>query len=181
VPIPQIKKCAACQEDKPASEFGHRKGKEALNARCKPCASRIAKEWREANRDRYNKFFRDRNKDPEKRAESVEYINDWRKRNPAKVQAMWTRRKALKRHAPVNDLTADQIQQRFDEFNWHCAYCLKPFEDLEVEHTQPLSKGGSNTLSNIIPACRSCNARKGAKTLLEFLALLTQDKLADAA
>lgn len=31
------------------------------------------------------------------------------------------------------------------------------------------ARGGSNDISNIVPACRSCNSRKGARTIDEFL------------
>lgn len=51
-----------------------------------------------------------------------------------------------------------------------CFYC--GFErKLERDHIVPLSRGGSNDIKNIIPACRSCNARKHAKTAHEFIAL----------
>ena len=50
-----------------------------------------------------------------------------------------------------------------------CAYCgeAKP---LERDHKIPLSRGGSDNIENIIPACRSCNASKNAKTAEEYIA-----------
>ena len=35
-----------------------------------------------------------------------------------------------------------------------------------MDHLTPLSKGGSHTVSNIVPACRPCNSRKGVKEVL---------------
>ena len=35
---------------------------------------------------------------------------------------------------------------------------------LEQEHVIPLSKGGALTLHNIVPACRSCNSKKGVNS-----------------
>ncbi|HEY8807173.1 MAG TPA: HNH endonuclease, partial [Candidatus Limnocylindria bacterium] len=39
---------------------------------------------------------------------------------------------------------------------------------IEADHRAPLSRGGRNTIENILPACRSCNRRKRTKTEDEF-------------
>jgi hypothetical protein len=44
------------------------------------------------------------------------------------------------------------------------------------EHVIPLSRGGGFTADNIVPSCRSCNARKLNKTGEEFLGLLAQER-----
>ena len=38
---------------------------------------------------------------------------------------------------------------------------------LEMDHITPLSKGGDHTASNIVPCCRSCNAKKGTGPVLK--------------
>lgn len=50
-----------------------------------------------------------------------------------------------------------------------CFYCgeAKP---LTRDHNTPLTRGGTDNISNILPACRSCNCRKSTKTAREFLA-----------
>lgn len=50
-----------------------------------------------------------------------------------------------------------------------CAYCGKEGR-LEIEHVHPHSRGGSNSVNNLVVACRSCNEKKGNKSLAEFLA-----------
>jgi len=70
------------------------------------------------------------------------------------------RRRAAKLNAPICDFTPEQWIEVQNAFQHCCAYCEQPFTKLEIEHITPLSKGGSHTLHNIVPACRSCNAKK---------------------
>lgn len=37
------------------------------------------------------------------------------------------------------------------------------------EHCTPLARGGTNTVDNLVMACKRCNLKKGRKTVLEFL------------
>lgn len=50
-----------------------------------------------------------------------------------------------------------------------CAYCGQEGK-LEVEHVTPRSRGGSNSVNNLVVACRPCNEKKGKQSLTEFLA-----------
>ena len=43
-----------------------------------------------------------------------------------------------------------------------CAYC-ESTDGLEWEHIVPRSRGGPDTIDNMVWACRECNARKGAR------------------
>jgi 5-methylcytosine-specific restriction endonuclease McrA len=49
-----------------------------------------------------------------------------------------------------------------------CAYCHTTGVPLEMEHIVPRSRGGSNRVSNLAPACRACNQAKGNRTAAEF-------------
>ena len=69
------------------------------------------------------------------------------------------------------DLTRDEWLEILEEFGDACAYCQARDVPLEIEHVTPISRGGRHTKANVVPACRSCNARKGAKTLFEFAAM----------
>ena len=48
-----------------------------------------------------------------------------------------------------------------------CAYCRAKGVPLQVEHTVPTSRGGSNRASNLTLACEPCNVRKGTQTAAE--------------
>lgn len=96
------------------------------------------------------------------REEILQKIATWRLQNPEKVAAIGRRHKARKATAPINDFTAAQWQAMKEHYGHKCVYCERVMERLEQDHIIPLSKGGSHTLLNIVPACRSCNARKSA-------------------
>ena len=50
--------------------------------------------------------------------------------------------------------------------NNQCQYCGKiyPVEELTVDHILPKSRGGLNTWTNLVCACKKCNQRKGCRT-----------------
>jgi 5-methylcytosine-specific restriction endonuclease McrA len=55
---------------------------------------------------------------------------------------------------------------------WHraCAYCDAQNVPLEIDHIVPRSAGGSNRISNLTLACRTCNDAKGSQPIEVFLA-----------
>jgi len=71
---------------------------------------------------------------------------------------------------------------RFNVFkrdSFRCQYCgqCPPAVVLEVDHITPVSKGGGNTLHNLLTACFDCNRGKAAGLLTEIPQSLT-DKAA---
>lgn len=56
----------------------------------------------------------------------------------------------------------------FDAWGWRCAYCGKETRFLEPDHVEPLSRGGDDTIENLIPACGRCNGQKSNLFLLEW-------------
>lgn len=49
-----------------------------------------------------------------------------------------------------------------------CVYCGSLAT--EADHRIPVIRGGSDHESNLVPACRSCNRRKGSKSTAEWQA-----------
>ena len=84
----------------------------------------------------------------------------WFKANPEKRSSYGKRRRARKNNAPVNDLTATQWEEIKAAYSHRCVYCGRKMQRLTQDHITPLSKGGSHTKSNVVPACRSCNSKK---------------------
>lgn len=89
----------------------------------------------------------------------------WAKKNYGKVARNVSRYRAMLAKAP-GSFTEQEWLDRVAEFNGCCAFCLQPCDHLTVEHMQELSSGGSNEISNIVPACHSCNSRKRDRGML---------------
>lgn len=56
---------------------------------------------------------------------------------------------------------------------WACHYCGRveaPQVKLGKDHKTPISRGGSDSIDNIVPACVWCNTSKSDATYEEFLA-----------
>ena len=52
-------------------------------------------------------------------------------------------------------------------YNFRCAYCGKRTH-LARDHIIPISRSGSDSMDNIVPACKTCNSSKHAKALLDW-------------
>lgn len=78
------------------------------------------------------------------------------------------RRRARIKKSPFNDFSNNDWEEGLKEFENSCAYCGTSDEFLEQEHVIPISLGGSNTKTNIIPSCSNCNQSKGGRLLEEW-------------
>jgi len=134
-------------------------------------ASAATKRWRQANPERvkaYGRKWWDAN--PEKQ---LEYSRRWRKEHPLRSR-VFDRVKAAKRRAEKagngGDYTVQEFLDLCEQYNWKCAYCGcdLTLETATGDHMIPLSSGGSSDISNIAPACRSCNSHKHNKTPEEY-------------
>jgi len=57
----------------------------------------------------------------------------------------------------------------FERDDYTCMYCSTRGGRLECDHMIPISRGGTNEISNLTTACVSCNRSKRAKTPEEWL------------
>jgi 5-methylcytosine-specific restriction endonuclease McrA len=78
------------------------------------------------------------------------------------------KRRAAKRRAPITIVTRADWELCKEVFGHRCAYCFAA-APLTLDHVEPLSRGGAHAMSNIVPACKPCNTRKNARTLLELV------------
>ena len=57
-----------------------------------------------------------------------------------------------------------------------CIYCHSK-TDLTTEHILPRSRGGPDTVDNVIRVCKSCNSSKGSKRLYEWFGRSKKDSI----
>jgi 5-methylcytosine-specific restriction endonuclease McrA len=110
----------------------------------------------------YSVRYRSENQEKERERKAL-----WYKNNRDKVYANGRRRRARILKA-AGTHTAEQWQARLDYYGGKCRYCGCDGK-MEVDHVIPLSKGGTNWPSNLVPACKTCNRKKGAKNFKNFI------------
>jgi 5-methylcytosine-specific restriction endonuclease McrA len=57
-------------------------------------------------------------------------------------------------------------QSIYDAWEWKCAYCEA--EATSLDHVIPRFKSGSSHRTNLVPACRRCNASKASTKMDEW-------------
>lgn len=82
---------------------------------------------------------------------------------PDKRNTLTMRRRAKSYGVKSEDYSRLDI---FARWSHRCVYC--DARAAHLDHVHPLSRGGEDIESNVIPACETCNLSKGAKTLAEW-------------
>lgn len=90
----------------------------------------------------------------------------WALANPLTVKLNNQKKRSRKRNAEGSVSNADWINL-CNRFSGKCAYCTK-ISILTIDHVVPLSRGGTNWIGNILPACKSCNSSKNDSLLIEW-------------
>lgn len=78
--------------------------------------------------------------------------------NPERISHLKSRAYARKRDAEGSHTLLEWNELKV-KFNNLCAICYEP-KKLTKDHIIPLSKEGSDYISNIQPLCRNCNSKK---------------------
>lgn len=97
---------------------------------------------------------------------------EYRKKNPEVKRALHQKRRAIKSGAG-GKFTSTEIYDLFEKQRAMCALCSRKLKKsgenkFHMDHIQPLSKGGTNWISNIQLTCPGCNLKKNAKDPFDF-------------
>lgn len=120
---------------------------------------KIAQERKPINNERARQWYIDNKELMIKRAA------EWKKNNPDKVRISTRNYHSRKRAA--GKFTNKDYMRLFNRLLGKCGYCGINNADT-IDHIVPLSRGGSNFIGNIMPACGSCNYSKQHKTIMEW-------------
>lgn len=135
------------------------------------------RDWRKRNPDKVKAHKKDSAKrHPESQARRLKRYNE---RHP-EVQSMRVHVQNMRQRAKQMDDLFDwkrsELAAMYAEQEGKCAYCGISIywsvpHDVHVDHIHPLSRGGTNELSNLCLSCQDCNFSKGNKTIPEWQAV----------
>ncbi len=124
----------------------------------------------EREREREREHKRERRSDPAYRERERERDRERKRENG---RADLRRRRARKANAPTDNHTPAELVESWDERGLYvCTYCGGPHQ--HIDHVVPLSRGGGETVGNLVPACSPCNLSKGARLPCEWRPELTR-------
>ena len=112
--------------------------------------------------------------DPEHKERHYANIKRWAIRNPDKVAAFRVRRAQAELEG---NATRELINAKWEASDKTCCLCGARIDDTldsphpmsrTLEHLTPIARGGRHDIDNIDFAHRTCNTKKGPKTLDEY-------------
>lgn len=112
----------------------------------------------ERNRDKrraYNRWYAAQRKE-----QTRERQREWKAANPEWVRSQNAARRVA--CAQTRDYT---LTLSFDP----CCYCGAPTD--EIDHIDPISRGGANQWENLTASCKACNRAKSNRALLAWMAI----------
>ena len=151
--------CSKCHETKPLDDFYKlSRSKDGYDTKCKVCNYAANKKHRSTKNGKqyYAKL--------QAEYRQTDSYKKWCN-SPSGIATL--RRKKYKRRSlekAVGDITFATIELLDNIFGNKCLYC-QGHHDITYDHVIPLSRDGTNDLSNLVKACRSCNSSKHIKLL----------------
>ena len=146
--VNERKACTKCRENKQLSEFGPGR------ATCAPCRRAIENARYAANS-----------------AKRIRQADEWRRANPEKVKGYRTghnqKQRAKRASVFVDPNLPSDYRGLLLDFYGACLRCGS-WDNLEIDHVTPISKGGSHELSNMQVLCKPCNSSKGNRSSVDF-------------
>lgn len=104
------------------------------------------------------------------RARIIQWNTEYHRKHRAAVMTRQHARKACLLGNGGHHTTQDWLD-KCELLGNVCIYCGES-KPLTRDHKMPVIRGGSNDITNIVPACKSCNSRKRDQTAEEFLRLV---------
>lgn len=181
-----MKRCVTCKAVKETAEFNkNRSAADGFQHRCRECqreahrAKRIdaglpvrgPKQTKEERLALAREYNRTTNRSVERRQRDYDRILE-AERASRERRKEWQRPRKNERQRLRNRAMTDRKFHVTDKeirrlYSQPCAACGS-MEDQSVDHIIPLSRGGRHSIGNLMTLCRSCNASKSARFLVEW-------------
>ncbi len=180
--------CSECNSIKLLSDF-HRNGTK-IRSKCRKCEIARTSVLQKENKVRVNQLNKQRQQVKYATSKDFKQSRDtstykWRSNNREAYNQAISRYKRERyrtdeayrltclnyshnRRTNIEGTLTDQDwQECLEYFDTKCAYCGST-EQLTMDHVDPVSKGGTHTVTNIVCACKSCNSSKGTKNIIKW-------------
>lgn len=121
--------------------------------------------WRKNNPDRAKELASESYKRnaSKRRAYASKYFQEVKKPQPKTEDSrLGERIKKQNQRTHGRGVTREDWLDLCAKWDQKCAYCGEQ-KPLTMDHVIAVSKGGIHEISNIVPACKPCNTRKGNK------------------
>jgi 5-methylcytosine-specific restriction endonuclease McrA len=181
------KQCRTCCETKPLTEFHVRRANrvragqpyiyEHISTSCKDCEHQGKTTWRRTDDGKISeRRFRQTN-EKHRNYPKTEAGRAAIERYKGSIQNLLRQSRAdfkARGGAGLVTLTVEDLADLLGRYQMTCAYCRKPVllhvdvghrQKLTLDHVRPIDQGGGHTADNLVPACWTCNERKGTLTL----------------
>jgi 5-methylcytosine-specific restriction endonuclease McrA len=175
-----------CSETKPLTEFHVRRANrvragqpyiyEHVSTVCKDCEHQAKTAWRERPEAKASeRHFRQTN-EKHRNYPNTEAGRAATARYKGSIQNLLRQSRAdfKARGGLVVALTVEDLVALLDRYQMTCAYCRRDVllhvpvghaQKLTLDHVRPIDQGGGHTAENLVPACWTCNERKGTLIL----------------
>ena len=111
--------------------------------------------------------------------DNVEYFKDKNKRyRDSNKDYILLKNQKRKNLLKSKNIPQSEIESLLNLNDYKCFYCkiiVKRGINLHLDHKIPLSRGGSHSIDNLVPSCKTCNLQKGTKTDEEFIKHINQE------
>jgi len=177
------KKCNRCGEVKPLENF--MKNPKMADGRLHQCFVCVMKARKRFYKKNIQKFIEARKKLYwSNREDAIKKSIEWGRKNKDKrkiIRKRWSIQNTLpkavmnknwnaRKQGAKGSFTLEEYKNKLAIHNNKCGYCLVG-DAYTVDHIVPISKGGTNFISNIMPCCLKCNGQKRDYLLNEWYKL----------
>ena len=167
--------CNKCFLEKPFTEFyKYPRNKSGYQYQCKQCCKEHASKcWLENKDVMYARNKKWAQANPQKlygyqKNKSTKYKSDlhnrWVAKNLEHVRDYSHKRRAVAKNNGVYDILPKHIKQLYGS---PCLYCGSTYK-ITADHVIPITKGGTHSIGNLVPACLSCNSSKHNHFITEW-------------